>query len=229
MPQSETVVIDRRFRGPPTSANGGYACGLLGVRLGPSADVSLRLPPPLETPLHVQDGRLLDDEQRVVAEGQAVELDVQPPPAPSVEEVRAAPDPDMSRHPFPGCYVCGPDRAPGDGLRLYGRPVPGFEGVAAVWNVEEAPEPLIVWAAMDCLTAGACDLQAPSVLARLGVALRAPVQAGPHVIHSWPTATDGRKHFSEEALYDGEGNVLAVARALWIELRDPSAFQAHVA
>ena len=47
----ETVTIDRRFRGPLRSANGGYACGLLGSRVGPAAEVTLRLPPPLERPL----------------------------------------------------------------------------------------------------------------------------------------------------------------------------------
>ena len=51
---SATVTIARRFRGPLTSANGGYTCGLLaGFVPAPAAEVSLRLPPPLERPLTV--------------------------------------------------------------------------------------------------------------------------------------------------------------------------------
>ena len=42
------MTIDRRYRGPLHSANGGYAAGLLGSRLGGAAEVTLRLPPPLE-------------------------------------------------------------------------------------------------------------------------------------------------------------------------------------
>jgi hypothetical protein len=34
----------------------------------------------------------------------------------------------------------------------------------------------------------------------------------------------GRKHHSASALYDATGRALAVADALWIELRDPAAF-----
>ena len=37
--------IDRRYRGPRTSANGGYAAGLLGSRLGGAAQVTLRFHP----------------------------------------------------------------------------------------------------------------------------------------------------------------------------------------
>ena len=50
----DTVTIDRRFRGPLDSANGGYAAGLLGSRLPGVAQVTLRLPPPLERPLAVR-------------------------------------------------------------------------------------------------------------------------------------------------------------------------------
>lgn len=35
--------------------------------------------------------------------------------------VRTHPD----EHPFPGCFACGPDRAPGDGLRVMVGPVAG--------------------------------------------------------------------------------------------------------
>ena len=44
---SMAIVIDRRFRGPAESGNGGYACGVFAR--GEEAEVTLRLPPPLET------------------------------------------------------------------------------------------------------------------------------------------------------------------------------------
>ena len=68
---NETVVIDPRFTGPPDSGNGGYVCGVLGSRLDGPAEVSLRRPPPIATPLGVRatgDGIALYDGDALVAE-----------------------------------------------------------------------------------------------------------------------------------------------------------------
>ena len=80
---AEQLVIARRFNGPPDSAQGGYACGLVSERIDASvATISLRRPPPLERPLEVcrRDGgaALLDGEQ-LVAEGAASELELEVP------------------------------------------------------------------------------------------------------------------------------------------------------
>jgi hypothetical protein len=220
-------TIDRRFRGPQGSGNGGYSCGLLGARLGPSAEVNLRLPPPLDTPLRVDAGRLLDGE-RVIADGRAVEVTVDDlPPAPTLEQARAASAAYVhdGSHFFPECFVCGPHREVGDGLRIFGTPVDGLPGLVALWEPQEAVSPEVLWAALDCMT-GWCVLDGgPCVLARLAVRIDAPVGAGPKIIHAWPTGADGRKQYSSEALYEADGRLLAVASALWIRLRDPSAFQ----
>jgi hypothetical protein len=46
---AEQVVIDKRFRGPRDSGNGGYSCGALaGFLEGQAAEVTLRLPPSLQ-------------------------------------------------------------------------------------------------------------------------------------------------------------------------------------
>lgn len=227
MPPSE-LVIDPRFRGPLGSGNGGYSCGLLGTRLGRSAEVNLRMPPPLDTPLRVEGNQLLAGDA-VVAEGAAAEIEVAPPsPPPTLEEARAASAAyaDDGRHPFPECFVCGPHREPGDGLRIFPSPAGEHPGLVAHWEAREV-DPLLVWAAMDCPTGWCTPASGTSVLARLGVSILGDVAPGPHVLHAWPTASEGRKHFSEEALYDADGRLLAVARALWIELRDPAAFQAR--
>jgi hypothetical protein len=60
-----------------------------------------------------------------------------------------------------------------------------------------------------------------SVLARLGARIEAPVVAGEqHVVIAWPIELDGRKHHAGSAVLSSEGEPLAVARALLIELRD---------
>ena len=55
---TDTLTIPACFNGPPTSANGGYTCGRVAQLVGAEvAEVSLRSPPPLDTPLSVgRDG-----------------------------------------------------------------------------------------------------------------------------------------------------------------------------
>ena len=239
----DEIVIDRRFNGPPDSANGGYVCGCLAGALGggSAAEVSLRRPPPLEEPLRVSvDGagaRLLAGDA-VVAEGAPVPADSLGAPAGFVglEEARAATEGSFfvsDAHPFPTCFVCGPRRDEGDGLRIF--PAPVGDGVfAAPWTppADLAREdgmvaPEIVWAALDCPTSapgmnkpGPDGRVLPIVLARLAVEVGGAVRAGAdHVITSWEIARDGRKREAGAALYDTGGQLLARARALWIELR----------
>ena len=66
-----TLRFERRYRGPQDSANGGYAAGALARHAGGTAEVTLRLPPPLERDLAVEerDGAIvLLDGDAVVAE-----------------------------------------------------------------------------------------------------------------------------------------------------------------
>ena len=51
--QSKTLLIDELFRGPESSANGGYACGRIADLAAEPVRVTLRLPPPLGVPLAV--------------------------------------------------------------------------------------------------------------------------------------------------------------------------------
>ena len=88
----EPVVIGHRFNGPPSSANGGYACGVVADAIGSAARVSLRAPPPLEVPLTLEqeDGttKLLDGDT-LIAEGVADAPTAEPADAPSLAEARA--------------------------------------------------------------------------------------------------------------------------------------------
>ena len=88
-------MIASRFRGPAGSANGGYTCGLLAALVDGPAEVTLRLPPPLERPAAASsatDERVLVlDGEALVAEARPAEVDVAPPEPPSFEDAVARP------------------------------------------------------------------------------------------------------------------------------------------
>lgn len=229
------VRIPRRFRGPATSGNGGYSCAMAAQFVDGPAEVTLRVPPPLETPLTVErDGetvRLLDGET-LVAEARPATVDADVPEPVTVEQARRAGErsPLLDTHPFPECFVCGPGREPGDGLRIFCGPVDGRELFAAVWTPDAslpaaagAVAPQIVWAALDCTSAGAIPLLGDvgtAMLGRLAVRIEAAVRVGePHVALSWPVGRDGRKVDMGAALLTADGALCGVGRARWIELR----------
>jgi hypothetical protein len=234
---SETLTIPARFNGPPASANGGYTCGVVAELVGAEeVTVSLRLPPPVEKPLRVvRDGDRVEllDGDALVAEGEPAELHLDVPDAISPDTAAAASvaghDAWCDPHPFPTCFVCGPDREPGDGMRLF----PGAlaDGMfAADWTPDESVgdgsghvRPECLWAALDCPTSApvANFASGPAmVLARLTARLGCSVLVGePHAILAWPLAVDGRKHHGACALFDSAGWLLCASQALWIEVR----------
>ena len=159
---AEAFSIARRFCGPPQSGNGGYVCGRLGKHLLGSVAVRLRVPPPLDVELLVEasgtEARLLQG-STVVAEARLAPLQIQVPAAPSFAEAAEASKGYVGfiRHSFPGCFVCGPDRGAGDGLRIFPGAAAGRALVAAPWVpdsslAEGAPTimPEYMWAALDC-------------------------------------------------------------------------------
>jgi hypothetical protein len=155
------------------------------------------------------------------------------PPPVSLEEAEDASTrfPYLDGHAFPHCFGCGPERAPGDGLRIFAGPVEGRDDVyAAPWTPDDSladgtgiVRPEFVWAALDC--SGGCRVANPHstppvVLGRLAVDLRRPVCAGrPFVVTAWPLEREGRKRTAGTALFSADGELCADARALWIELR----------
>jgi hypothetical protein len=236
---TDTLTIPRRCNGPPDSANGGYTCGLVAGLIGSAAEVSLRAPPPLERPLEVRrEGamvRVLDGES-LVAEGRPGEPELESPEPPSLAEAERAcergREPWAHDHPFPTCVICGPNREPGDGLRIFPGELPDRGVFAAPWTPDSslaAPDGSVpapwVWAALDCPSSAPVligERQAPCVLARLTARIEAAVEVRePHVIVSWPLGRDGRKHHSGSALFTVDGELRGAARALWIELREP--------
>jgi hypothetical protein len=220
---AETIVIDRRFRGPTTSANGGYAAGLLAEHVeAPTVEVTLRLPPPLERPLRFQrsdDHVLLLDGADVVAEARPAELELEPPRVTKAEaEAGARRHVRLGNEVFLECFSCGV-RPEGDGLAIHAGEVPGRDRVhAAPWTAHEASEP-VIWAAIDCV--GAYSVGAPgrgdSVLGRMTARIeRLPVEGEQCVVLGWPLGEDRRKLFAGTALLGADGRPVAVARQVWI-------------
>jgi hypothetical protein len=83
--------------------------------------------------------------------------------------------------------------------------------------------PEFVWAVLDCPTYFALYLGQDlpmSVLAQLTARINGKIQAGEeHVVMAWPVGVEGRKRHAGAAVLSPDGEVLAVARALMIELR----------
>jgi hypothetical protein len=219
-----TVVIASRFCGPADSANGGYTCGLLAGLLGaPSADVILRRPPPLERELRF-DGRALRDGQELVAEAEPTELDLEPPEPVRHGDAEEASRryPGFRRHAFPTCFVCGPARSDGDGLRIFAGPVEGRDVVAAPWRAPEGVGEELVWAALDCPGAIAVGFpeRGETLLGRLVGRVEGTPRPGERcVVVGWPLGEEGRKLYAGTALFGEDERLLGLARAVWIEPR----------
>ncbi len=221
------LVIDRKFRGPTGSANGGYTCGVLASFLHGPAEVTLRQPPPLDRPLEVApNGRIeLRDGDTLVAHAEPTELDLDLPTPVSFEQASAAAMPEGDKESaFPECFVCGWSRE--DGLRIYAGPVEGTDLVAATWTPrEELVAPEFIWAALDCPGAYAVQSgwRGTPVLGRLA----ARVEHLPHpgercIVMAWPLGEEGRKLYAGTALFGDGGRVLGSARATWIVPRGRS-------
>jgi len=219
------LTIDRRYRGPLTSANGGYACGRLAAYVDADAvEVTLRLPPPLDRPLAVQrEGELVRilDGDALVAEARPVPLDVDAPAPVSVDEAEAARDRHV-RGPgddFGECFVCG---IRDDGLGVHVGPVAGREPLHAAPVVLDLPAPELVWAAIDCPGAYAVGVEGRGevVLGRMTArVVRVPRPEERCAVVSWPLGEEGRKLHAGTALFAADGELLALAKQVWIAPR----------
>lgn len=232
-PDSDSVVIEGRFHGPPNSANGGYCCGRLAAFVGGPATVRLHEPPPLDTPLALErEGErvALVYGGHVIASARPGGPDIDAPEAPAFEAAQAA-EADFRghhRHPFPSCFVCGPARRHGDGLRLFAGPLGDGGTVAAHWmpdaglaDAEGRVRDEFLWAALDCPGAYAFDYpdDRAVLLGELSAEILRPVRVGEAcVVAGWEIRTEGRRHWSGTAVYDGQGRCAAIARATWFEV-----------
>jgi hypothetical protein len=229
------LLVPRRFCGPPSSGNGGFTAGALAAHVdAPTVSVSLLAPPPLDTSMAVtvDDGlTVASRDGAAVARAESADLDasaVRPVPA---DEARAAEAAfvGLASHPFPTCFVCGPDRP--DGLRIFPGPVDDQDGrtrLAATWTPDETVAgelSAVTWAALDCIGGWAGGLaDRTMVLARMTAHVDVLPRIGEeHVVVGLDRRTEGRKTFTAAALYDPDGRALGRAEHLWIAV-DAAAF-----
>ncbi|MGI9609390.1 MAG: hypothetical protein ACR2NL_03750 [Acidimicrobiia bacterium] len=229
----QTVVIDDRFQGPPTSGNGGYVCGVLAEGVRGTATVTLRMPPPLGVGMTLSgDGSTsqLRHGDALIGEAHVDTLDLAIPQIPTVEVAEEASKGyrGFKDHIFPKCFVCGPDRPVGDGLRLFPGPVSQAELVATPWQPDSSLASAdgsisrrYVWGALDCPSFFALRDVRLALLGRLTAQIdRSPMAEESLVVFAWPTGSDGRKHYSSTAIATESGEVMARASAVWIEISD---------
>ncbi len=216
------LVIERRFRGPEDSGNGGYSAGLFARAFGGfDVEVTLRLPPPLGTPLDLDADGSVRHGEAVVAEVRPGNIPIAPPARVSWNEAVTAQAPDLDS-PFPQCFVCGHARGD-DGLHIHAGPVEGRGVHAAPWTVRgETVGPEFVWAALDCPGAYATGAMGRGTVVLGQLTARVDRVPGPGeecVVVGWSLGSEGRKHAAGTALFTGSGELLGLARALWIEPR----------
>lgn len=228
------VEIPSRFIGPDGIVNGGYLAGLLGREVDGPVEVSFRRPTPPDRPLalHAPDeaSRELRDGGVLLASVRRASLAIEVPEPVSFElastvggEYAA-----LDGHPFPRCFVCGPERAPGDALRVFpGAVEPGRVAAPVVFSPAFADEdgvvrPEHVTAALECpggfaiVSADPRD-HVPMLLASYALRREAPVRAGERcVVVGLASGAEGRKRFATTALYGEDGSLRACARELWI-------------
>src|SRR5262249_21151245 len=124
-------------------------------------------------------------------------------------------------HPFPTCFVCGPQRAVGDGLRLFPGRLPDGR-TATPWTVPDDVSREIVWASLDCPGGWATWLEArPYVLGQLAAKVdEVPEPGSSCVVMGELIGEEGRLAYVRTTLYSPTGDILGRARATWVALTD---------
>ncbi len=246
------LIVPDRFCGPPGTGNGGWTAGAVAQLLRPHRDgargwhaveVTLTAPPPLGVAMSgtEEDGVLVvRHDDTVVARGRTVtdDLVAVPPVSPSRAREASAAYPGHGVHPFPGCFVCGPQHE--SGLRIFPGPLrrPGPHWWAATWTPDESVQETpaagggpgrasvpVTWAALDCIGGWAGDLvERTMVLGRMTARIDAtPVIGEEHVVVAEARGQDGRKVHAATSLYDASGTLLASAEQVWIVVEPDAA------
>lgn len=231
------ILLDRGYNGPPDSGNGGYVSGRLAAFVGASAAVTLRRPPPLGRPLNVVStdaGSVeLYDEHVLIAEAEPAAPTGPVPECPCHDEAVAASGrfACFENHIFPTCFVCGPERTEGDGLRIFAGPISEGPVYAAPWTpakvlagTDSLVAPEYLWSALDCPGYfAACPDGVSAVLGRFTAQIQSRPCAGERcTVIGWSLGREGRKRYAGTALFNEGRALVARAEAVWIEIGSAS-------
>ncbi|HEY7798358.1 MAG TPA: hypothetical protein VIA80_06315 [Hyphomonadaceae bacterium] len=241
---NRTIRIAPRFNGPVASGNGGYSAGLAAAFVGSDGvEATLRAAIPLDQTLraHDTDSGLdiaTDDAATriVIMSLKPVELETPDVRSPGLEAARvaAATFRSAEEHVLPTCFVCGPARAEGDGLRIFpdwlkdpaGVDNPNeYPIVAAPWTpttdlaaADGRIAPEFLWAALDCPGAFAIEKE-PILLGRMSTRIiERPRPDHPLVAVAWSNGQERRKHFAGTALFTDTGELVAFSEQTWIQI-----------
>jgi hypothetical protein len=229
---TDPLLIAGRFCGPEGSANGGYFAGCVAARVRRTVTVRLLRPPPLDTPfdtVELADGTIavMSGTERV-GEAKAAALDLEPPRPPDYFEAVEASRryAGFAFHRFPKCFVCGTGRPRGDGMRIFAGPLAERGLVAAPWVPDASLDggdgkvrPEFMSAALDCPGFYAVSPDdRMMLLGQITVHVNRLVRIGERcTVVGWALEASGRKRAAGTAVFDEDGNVCGLARALWIE------------
>lgn len=215
-------------------SNGGFAAGTFAEMVGGTASVRLHAKVPVGADLVASGGGSRAEVTHRGARVATIEarpaFSVEPPVIPTMEEALDARrrHPMLGvRHPLSSCVVCGPERL--DGLRVTPGPLASDREVLASpfipseqYAVDRIVRPAAVWGALDCPSypAGALRDRRFCLLGMLEAHQVRPLHAQERlVVVGWTTATGGRSIRTASAILDGDGAVVASARAVWVALR----------
>ncbi|MEV0093244.1 hotdog fold domain-containing protein [Streptomyces sp. NPDC050738] len=237
-PDILTTTVPAHVHGYPGVAFGGYVAGMLAVRSeAKTLRVDFRAAVPVETPVRIgrtpDGGAELRSGETLLAVASPYGQTLDAPAAPGWEQAREASKEHVrvQNGGMSDCYGCGTAVVPGRGLRLFPDIARGRDLVAAAWTPDPGLAgddgllpPEVVWSALDC-PGGVAALRLGSakdglVTAALTATVLRPVAAGePHVAYAWLTEESGRKHTVGVGLATAEGELCAVAEALWLDPR----------
>lgn len=234
------VVFDERFQGPFSMIHGGYVSGFMAMRINnDTVEVTMRNPTPAKKSLTVEsetpDRIFLYDEDLLLIEARASELNVEMPVPITIDVATQSSLRHVTEWSLPNCFGCGTDRSEDGGLHLRAGPVEGRNMVAVDWvpctaNIgvdvdREVPKPF-AWAAIECTAIQAMNysgLMKPEEMVILG-RMTTKIQSLPKVGHScfitgWPVGREGRKITVAGSIHDETGGLLLVSQLVFILLQ----------
>jgi hypothetical protein len=223
------ITVPRQFQGIDGIAQGGHIAGLVAGHLGEAVAITFRNPCPLDRPLHLVGGQLVDGDTVILEAGPADDVSGVPDfvPWPEAVVAREWAERQSSIPRISNCFSCG--SAP-DSFRVHAGRVDGTTTYATPlvhprWTAPEGTvEHRFLWAPVDCAAGWRVSLDdqaRPAVTGRIQVAVHADVEAGTRlvVVADADPEWSGRKRRAWSAIYRDDGSLVASAASLWIALQ----------